>query len=108
MEMSDSAGVGTDCVRYGVIGIGMMGVEHSENILHFGGTIVSTITDGSIRDVGLHNDASYLEHVDFLAAIRSGEAAKVTLLEGMRSMAIGVACHQSIDCGRPVKMSEVI
>ena len=108
VEMSDSAGVGTDSVRYGVIGTGMMGVEHSENIPHFGGAIVSTSTVDSIRQVGPHNDASYLEHVDFLAAIRSVEAAKVTLLDGMRSVAIGVAAHQSIECGRPVGMSEVI
>ncbi|MEG3599813.1 MAG: hypothetical protein VX352_04745, partial [Actinomycetota bacterium] len=96
------------CVRCGVIGTGMMGVERIENILHLGGTTVSAITDDSIRHVELHDGASHLEHVDFLAAIRSGEAAKVIVLDGMRSMAIGVACHQSIDCGRPVKMSEVI
>ena len=67
-----------------------------------------SITDDRIRHVGLHNGASYLEHVDFLAAIRRGEAAKVTLLDGMRSVAIGVAAHRSIECGRPVEMSEVI
>ena len=35
--MSDSAVVDTDRVRYGVIGTGMMGIEHIENILHFDG-----------------------------------------------------------------------
>ena len=67
-----------------------------------------SITDDRIRHVGLHNGASYLEHVDFLTAIRRGEAAKVTLLDGMRSVAIGVAAHRSIECGLPVEMSEVI
>lgn len=86
----------------------MMGVEHIENILRLGGTTVSTITDDSIRHVGLHNGASYLEQVDFLAAIRSRKAARVTILDGMRSVAIGVAAHRSIECGRPVGMSEVI
>ena len=108
VEMSDSAGVGTDRVRYGVIGTAMMGVEHIENILHLGGTAVSTITDDSIRHVGLHNGASYLEQVVFFSAIRSGKAAKVTILDGIRSVAIGVAAHQSIESGRPVGMSEVI
>ena len=66
-----------------------------------------SITDDSIRHVGLHNGASFLEHVDFLAAIRRGEAAKVTLLDGMTSVAVGVAAHRSIEIGRPVEMSEV-
>ena len=108
VEMSDSAGVGTDRVMYGVIRTGMMGVEHIEYILHLGGTTVSTMTDDSIRHVGLHNGASYLEHVDFLAAFRSGEAANVTILGGMRPLEIGVAAHQSIEYGRPLGMSEVI
>ena len=66
------------------------------------------ISDENIRHVGLHNGASFLEHVDFLDAIRSGSPAKVTLIDGMRSVAIGVAAHRSLDLGRPVEMSEVM
>ncbi|MGB1503421.1 MAG: Gfo/Idh/MocA family protein, partial [Ilumatobacteraceae bacterium] len=52
--MSDSAVVGTDRVRYGVIGTGMMGVEHIENILHLDGTTVSAIADTNTerREIG--------------------------------------------------------
>jgi predicted dehydrogenase len=67
-----------------------------------------SISDDNIRHVGLHNGASFLEHVDFLDAIRGGTAAKVTLLDGMRSVAIGLAAHRSLDLGRPVEMSEVM
>jgi len=65
------------------------------------------ITDESIRHVGLHNGASYLEHVDFLEAIRSQTPAKVTLVDGMKSVAIGLAAHRSIELGRAVEMHEV-
>ncbi|NBS29182.1 MAG: gfo/Idh/MocA family oxidoreductase [Actinobacteria bacterium] len=67
-----------------------------------------SIADHSIRHVGLHNGASYLEHVDFLDAIRSQTSAKVTLIDGMKSVAIGIAAHRSVDLGRVVEMSEVM
>ncbi len=56
---------------------------------------------------GLHHGSSYLEHLDFLDAIRTGSPAHVTFEEGMRAVAIGVAGHRSIDEGRVVAMSEV-
>ena len=63
VEMNDSAVVDTDRVRYSVIGTGMMGVKHIQNILH---------------------------------------------LDGMRLVVVGVAAHQSIECGRLVETSEVV
>ncbi len=65
------------------------------------------IHQAGIKHVGLHHGSSYLEHVDFAAAIRSGTAPKVTLMDGLRSAAIGFAAHRSIDSGAPVLMSDL-
>jgi myo-inositol 2-dehydrogenase / D-chiro-inositol 1-dehydrogenase len=56
---------------------------------------------------GAHHGASYLEHVAFVAAIRQGGPPAVTLEEGVRSVAVGVAAHRSIDEGRPVHLDEL-
>lgn len=66
------------------------------------------VHDERITYAGLHDGASLLEHLDFLDAIRSGAPPKVTLEEGLLSVAVGVAAHMSIDGQRPVSMSEVL
>jgi predicted dehydrogenase len=63
--------------------------------------------DAEIRHLGGHHGASYLEHVAFCDAIRSGRPPAVGVDEGVRSVAIGVAAHRSIDEGRPVGLAEV-
>ena len=75
-------------------------------------------SDGSIHDEvvplrgvryeGLHHGASYLEHVDFVDAIRTGAPAKVTLEDGMLAVAVAVAAHRSIDERRVVELAEVM
>jgi myo-inositol 2-dehydrogenase / D-chiro-inositol 1-dehydrogenase len=66
------------------------------------------ISDQSIRHAGLHHGASYLEHVDFLDAIRTGRSAAVTLEDGLWSVAVGQAAHLAIDGRRPVEIAEVL
>ena len=66
-----------------------------------------TITDTAIKHVGLHHGASYLEHLDFANAIRSGGPAQVTVLDGLWAAAVGFAAHRSIDTGLPVLMSDL-
>jgi myo-inositol 2-dehydrogenase/D-chiro-inositol 1-dehydrogenase len=66
------------------------------------------IDDPAIRHRGLHHGASYLEHLAFLAAIRDGQPAAVTLTDGLWSVAVGEAAHRSVECGRPVELSEVM
>ena len=46
---------------------------------------------------GLHHGSSYLEHVDFVAAIREGLPPKVTFRDGLVALAVGVAAHQVHD-----------
>ena len=66
------------------------------------------VADDRITYAGLHEGSSYLEHLDFLEAIRNGTPAKVTFEDGMRAVAIGVAAHRSIEDGRPVSWDEVM
>jgi predicted dehydrogenase len=66
------------------------------------------VGDDRIAHQGLHHGASYLEHVDFLAAIRSGAAPGVTVVDGLWSVVIGAAAHRSIELGRPVLIEEML
>ncbi len=69
---------------------------------------VIPVSDDRILYEGLHEGSSYLEHLDFYDAIVNRTEPKVTLHEGLMSVAIGVAAHRSIDEGRPVMLSEVL
>jgi predicted dehydrogenase len=66
------------------------------------------VADERIAHEGLHEGSSYLEHLDFHEAIRANQPPKVTLYDGMLSVAIGVAANKSIDEGRAVMLSEVL
>lgn len=69
---------------------------------------IEKVATDHIRHVGLHHGSSYVEHVEFLAAIRTGNPPPVTLADGLWSVAMGVAAHTSIDEGRVVAMAEVL
>jgi myo-inositol 2-dehydrogenase / D-chiro-inositol 1-dehydrogenase len=60
--------------------------------------------DDRVQWTGYHHGASYLEHVDFASAIRNGTPPLVTVEEGLWSVAIGVAAHESIATGQPVTL----
>ena len=62
--------------------------------------------DPRVAHTGFHHGASYLEHLDFLDSIRSGQPARVGARDGLRSVAIGVAAHRSIDERRSVELAE--
>jgi myo-inositol 2-dehydrogenase/D-chiro-inositol 1-dehydrogenase len=61
----------------------------------------------SVAHAGDHHGASFVENRLFCDAIRSGAPPEVTLGDGLRSVAIGVAAHRSIDEGRPVQLAEL-
>jgi len=69
---------------------------------------IRKVWDDSIEYLGFHYGASYLEHKKLHSAIVEGGKPEVTLEEGLRSVATGLAAHKSIDEGRPVLMSEVL
>ena len=66
------------------------------------------VSDEHIAFHGLHEGSSYLEHVDFVEAIRNETPPKVTLDDGLLAVAVGEAGHRSIEEGRPVMLSEVL
>ena len=73
-----------------------------------GGVVTETVHDARVRHEGFHHGSSYLEHLDFLAAMRSGAQPAVGIADGLWSVATGVAAHRSIDEGRPVDLAEVL
>ncbi len=66
------------------------------------------VHDERIRVPGTHWGSSYLELLEFAEAIRADTPPKVTLEEGLMSVAIGAAGERSIEEGRPVLMDEVL
>lgn len=65
--------------------------------------------DKRIKYDGLHHGSSYLEHLQFLSAVRArGQAPAVGLHDGLVSVAIGVAAQLSIQEGRSVTIEEVM
>ncbi len=64
--------------------------------------------DDQIAHEGLHHGSSYLEHVRFTDAIRSGAAPDVTLDDGYWAVAMGAAAHRSIETGGPVVLADIM
>ncbi len=56
---------------------------------------------------GGHHGSSFVELSRFARAIRRGTREEVTAADGLRSVAIGVAAHRSIELCRPVEIVEV-
>lgn len=72
------------------------------------GVAVRRVWDTNIKYAGQHFGASFIEHQRFAAALRDGTAPEVTLEEGLRSVATGLAAHRSIDSGAPVALADVL
>ena len=72
------------------------------------GVDTKRVWDTNIRYPGQHFGATYIEHQKFAAAIAHGSPPEISLTEGMRSVAIGIAAHQSISEQRLVKLDEVL
>jgi myo-inositol 2-dehydrogenase/D-chiro-inositol 1-dehydrogenase len=65
------------------------------------------VTDERVKFQGHHHGSSFLEHLDFLQAVRTGEPPTVTLEDGLWAVAIGEAGQRSIDEGRWVDVDEL-
>jgi myo-inositol 2-dehydrogenase / D-chiro-inositol 1-dehydrogenase len=72
------------------------------------GVSVRRVWDTNIKYPGQHFGASFIEHQKFAHALRNGLPAEVTLDEGLRSVATGLAAHRSIATGQAVLMSDVL
>jgi myo-inositol 2-dehydrogenase / D-chiro-inositol 1-dehydrogenase len=62
--------------------------------------------DPRVKHRGFHHGSSYLEHLAFAEAVRSGTAPAVKVEDGLWSVVVGMAAHRSIDEGRPVSIKE--
>ena len=69
---------------------------------------VETASDDRIVHTGAHHGASYIEHLEFLSAIRNGTPPHVSAHDGLMAVAMGVAAQRSIEEGRPVRIVEVL
>lgn len=72
------------------------------------GVSVRQVRDTGIKYPGHHFGASYVEHVRFAHAVRNGLPPEITLEEGLRAVATGLAAQRSIDTGLPVALSDVL
>ena len=71
------------------------------------GSEVKQVIDLSVKYLGHHYGASYIEHVKFREAILNKTKAEVTLSDGATSVITGLAAQKSIAEGRPVLLSEM-
>ncbi len=72
------------------------------------GVATRRVWDTNIRYAGQHFGASYIEHQRFAHAIRNGLSPEVSLEDGMRCVAVGLAAHRSIETGLPVALADVL
>jgi predicted dehydrogenase len=64
--------------------------------------------DDRVAHEGFHHGSSYLEHLAFLDAVRTGGPALVGPDEGLLSVALGVAAQTLIAEGRAVPVDEIL
>ena len=74
----------------------------------FTGVTELVVVDGRVAHEGFHHGASYLVHLDFLDAVRTGGRPKVSLEDGLSSVAVGIAAQRSITEHRAVTLDEVL
>ncbi len=68
----------------------------------------SIVTDDRVLVEGFHHGASFLEHLDLIAAVRAGTPALVTADDGFWSVVMGAAAHRAIDERRVVLVEELL
>ncbi len=66
------------------------------------------VKDSRVRYEGFHHGSSYLEHLDFLDAVRRRTPAVVSMGDALLSVAMGVGAQISIEEGRVVNLGEVL
>jgi myo-inositol 2-dehydrogenase / D-chiro-inositol 1-dehydrogenase len=72
------------------------------------GVATRRVWDTSIKYMGNHFGASWVEHAKLAHAIRHGLPAEIGLEEGLRAVATGLAAHLSIERRARVPMSDVL
>ena len=72
------------------------------------GVTSEIVSDERVAHEGFHHGSSYLEHLDFLAAVRDRTPPVVTVADGLASVAVGVAAQIALAAHRVVELSEIL
>jgi len=72
------------------------------------GVSIRRVWDTNIKYPGQHFGASFIEHERFVRAIRNKLPAEISLEDGLRSIATGIAAQMSIAHGTAVYLSDVL
>jgi len=72
------------------------------------GVSLRRVWNMNIKYAGQQFGASCIQHQRFAHALRKGLAAEVTLEEGLRGVATGLAGHRNVDIGQAVAMRDVL
>jgi predicted dehydrogenase len=73
-----------------------------------GAVVEEVVVDDRVKFAGGHAGSSYLQDLEYVEAARNHTSPRVTLADGLRAVAIGIAAHRSIDTGQVVEMSEIL
>lgn len=60
--------------------------------------------DVNVLKAGDHHGATFFQHQGFARAIREGGTVEVTMLDGLKAVAVGLAAERSIHEGRAIKL----
>jgi predicted dehydrogenase len=63
--------------------------------------------DRSVREAGSHHGSTWVEHLAFVQAVRSGAPPAVSAEEGALAVAVGAAAELSVRERRPVELREL-
>jgi len=72
------------------------------------GEAVPIELDPRVKHTGMHHGSSFLEHVEFIEAVKEGKPARVTTHDGLMSVVLGLAGQQSIETGLPVEIDSLL
>ena len=60
--------------------------------------------DPTILDAGDHNGSTFYQHARFLDIVKSGGTPEVTLADGAKAVAIGLAAQEAARTGETVRL----
>jgi len=66
--------------------------------------IEPVVVDDALLAAGDHHGATYYQHLKFLNTIRNADPVEVTVQDGARAVAMGIAAEESIRTGRAVEL----
>ena len=72
------------------------------------GKSIAIAMDERVKHSGFHHGSSFLEHLEFIEAIREGKSPAVTTRDGLMSILVGLAGQQSIKTGQAVEIDSLL